>query len=236
MRLRPFFGYFGSKWKLASKYPEPMYRTIIEPFAGSAGYALYHHFGHDVILCDANETVADMWDMLIHSDPSVIESIPDDPRADVSHLTETQRALMGFWFAKAPVAPRKTISPWAEKYPGSSWWGRKIKDRIIEQMPYISTWSIVKGDYRELDNIEATWYIDPPYQHHGNMYPKGAKGFDFKALGEWCQSRKGQIIVCEGEGADWLPFRPFHDGKRSTGQNSGVGPSEVIWTNEGDSD
>ena len=35
--LRPFFGYYGGKWRDAVKhYPEPAFETIIEPFAGSA--------------------------------------------------------------------------------------------------------------------------------------------------------------------------------------------------------
>jgi site-specific DNA-adenine methylase len=38
--LRPFFPYYGSKWRAARAYPPPLHRQIVEPFAGSAGYAL----------------------------------------------------------------------------------------------------------------------------------------------------------------------------------------------------
>jgi hypothetical protein len=39
VRLKPFFSYFGAKWRLAPKYPPPLHRTIVELFAGSACYA-----------------------------------------------------------------------------------------------------------------------------------------------------------------------------------------------------
>jgi len=35
------FSYYGSKSKLAQHYPTPKYDTIVEPFAGAAGYSLY---------------------------------------------------------------------------------------------------------------------------------------------------------------------------------------------------
>lgn len=43
MILRPFFTYFGAKWRAAPHYPPPTHPTVIEPFAGAAGYALRHH-------------------------------------------------------------------------------------------------------------------------------------------------------------------------------------------------
>lgn len=39
-KLKPFFTYFGGKYRIAPRYPKPQYNTIIEPFAGSAGYSL----------------------------------------------------------------------------------------------------------------------------------------------------------------------------------------------------
>ena len=48
------------------------------------------------------------------------------------------------------------------------------------------------------------------------------------ALSEWCRSRRGQVMVCENEGARWLPFRPF----RSIQSTSNGVSREVIWTND----
>ena len=42
MMLHPFFSYFGSKYRLAKCYPQPQCDEIVEPFAGSAGYALLY--------------------------------------------------------------------------------------------------------------------------------------------------------------------------------------------------
>jgi hypothetical protein len=48
--VRPFFGYYGGKWRDSVKhYPKPQFETIIEPFAGSAGYSL-RYASHNVRL------------------------------------------------------------------------------------------------------------------------------------------------------------------------------------------
>ena len=36
-KLKPFFTYYGGKYRAAPKYPEPVHGSIVEPFAGSAG-------------------------------------------------------------------------------------------------------------------------------------------------------------------------------------------------------
>ena len=55
---------------------------------------------------------------------------------------------------------------------------------------------------------EASWFVDPPYQNQGKHYHYGPENVDFAMLGNWCRTRLGQVIVCENEGADWLPFTP----------------------------
>jgi hypothetical protein len=37
--LKPFFNYYGGKWRVARRYAPPEHDLIIEPFAGAAGYA-----------------------------------------------------------------------------------------------------------------------------------------------------------------------------------------------------
>ena len=41
--MKPFFRYYGGKWRDCAKYPPPQFDTIVEPFAGSAGYSVRHH-------------------------------------------------------------------------------------------------------------------------------------------------------------------------------------------------
>lgn len=63
-KLHPFWTYFGGKYRLGIKYPPPTYNTIIEPFAGAAGYAL-NYSERNVILCDLNPIIAGIWKYLI---------------------------------------------------------------------------------------------------------------------------------------------------------------------------
>ena len=49
---------------------------------------------------------------------------------------------------------------------------------------------------------------------------------DYSALADWCHSRKGQVIVCENEGADWLPFERLCE---QVGANRAKRSMEVIW-------
>ena len=44
----PLFKWFGSKWSASKHYPRPLYDTIVEPFAGGAGYAPFVPFRRSV--------------------------------------------------------------------------------------------------------------------------------------------------------------------------------------------
>jgi len=57
-------------------------------------------------------------------------------------------------------------------------------------------------------------------------YVHNAKGIDFNHLAGWSMDRKGQVIVCEALGADWLPFKPF-----VTQRTNKKMSTEVIWSN-----
>src|SRR5947208_2052595 len=78
-----------------------------------------------------------------------------------------------------------------------------LKSKLLEIIPRLRTWTLSSRSYEELPDIEATWFIDPPYNN-----PAGGKyavnDIDYQHLAEWCRSRRGQIIVCENAGADWL--------------------------------
>ena len=87
---------------------------------------------------------------------------------------------------------------------------------------------IRQGDYRDAPDMEATWFIDPPYQHHGSRYYHGSSGIDYPRLAEWAQSRTGQVIVCEASPADWLPFVPFVTQQSLTGAVM----TELIWESD----
>jgi hypothetical protein len=66
---------------------------------------------------------------------------------------------------------------------------------------------------------------DPPYVEMWHHYIHSQ--VDYSALGTWCRERRGQVTVCEAEGASWLPFRRF--GAVKGGPARGTS-QEVIWT------
>lgn len=113
--------------------------------------------------------------------------------------------------------------------PGS-FWGARVRETLAAQVECIRHWRIYNCSYEDCPDVgPATWFIDPPYQRAGKHYAYGSEGIDFDALGGWCRSRTGQVIVCENDGADWLPFRHLADVKTT---RAGYRSKEVIWTNE----
>jgi 16S rRNA G966 N2-methylase RsmD len=113
--------------------------------------------------------------------------------------------------------------------PKSSW-GPEIRERIASQVEGIRHWKVLETDWWRAPDIEATWFVDPPYHRSGKHYKY--RDIDYTALGIWCRARKGQTIVCEQDGADWLPFRQHKDAKGCTGKGGTRRTAEVVWTNE----
>ncbi len=230
--LRPFFCYYGGKWRAAPKYQQPIHDTLIEPFAGSAGYSC-RNYTKKVILYDLDPVIAGVWDYLINTTSEEILSLPTTiTHIDNMNLTQEQRWLIGFWLNKAGTSPGKSPSMWMRDYPcPGAWWGEIIRKRIADQLPYIKHWKIYNQSYDTAPDIEATWFIDPPYDNSA-----GAKyNFKFKAypeLAEFCKSRKGQAIVCEQEGATWLPFQFFSEIKSAEGKRGKSKSREAVWYNQ----
>lgn len=73
--LRPFWRYYGAKWRIAPRYPAPRHRTIVEPFAGAAGYSLRYP-DRDVILVEKYHVIAEIWRWLIAATPDEVRAIP----------------------------------------------------------------------------------------------------------------------------------------------------------------
>lgn len=230
--LYPFFCYFGGKWRAAKRYPQPRYQHIIEPFAGAAGYSLrYPHL--NVTLYDLDTAIYGMWDYLIRASENDIRSLP----LDVQHVNDLNicqeaRWLIGFWLNKAAATPHLTPSAWMRSgIRPNSYWGEVIRERIASQVSKIKHWKVINKSYEEADGVEATWFIDPPYQGEcGRRYRCRIE--DYAKLGSWCCGRKGQVIVCERAGAEWLPFQTFHTIKATPGSRRKSYSEEVIWTKE----
>lgn len=245
--LRPLFSFYGAKWRLAPKYPAPRFPSIVEPFAGSAGYSCRYHAA-DVTLVERDPIIAGVWRFLVGSTASDIRALPLlDDGADAADLPVCQEArwLIGFWLNKATSAPRRHLSKWG-RYPGKrdDFWGEAVRERIASTVHLVAHWRIIEGDYTAAPNKPATWFIDPPYVGNarvskwtgdgpdvtvpvGDRYRFGTRRIDFDALGSWCRTRRGQVIACENVGATWLPFRPFFDAKVARGTSR-----EAVWLSD----
>ena len=219
------FSYYGSKSKLVDLYPAPKHGKIIEPFAGSARYAL-KYFDRDVLIVDAYEVVVKIWHYLQQASEADILGLPNltyKQSTDDYNLSEGERLLLGFLVARGSRRPAKVVQKFSSV--------EQDKKRIAKGLYKIRHWEIELGSYENIPNQQATWFIDPPYQNVGkagyNVNERG-KAIDFPALGEWCKQREGQAIVCEVTTADWLPFAPL---KEQRGQK--LTSTEAVWCNDG---
>ena len=244
MSLRPFWQYYGGKWRSVPRYPRPLHHTIIEPFAGAAGYATRYH-KRRIILVEKYPRIARLWRYLIRVSASEIMSLPVDiDTVEDLKACEEARDLVGFWMNTGASRPCKTLSKWGRQRaindPNNTiFWGEKARARIAHQVDQIRHWTVIEGDSTTSPDIKASWFIDPPYQDKGCHYVCGSSGIDFEALGQWCKSRQGQVIVCEGPGAQWLPFKALFDlSTARSKQGQAIKRTEMIWTsgclNQGD--
>jgi len=192
------FYYFGRKGRLAPYYPAPVYDTVIEPFAGSMAYTL-HHRPQWATGIEIDEAVVRSWEWITNLAPSTIAEIYEPAVGErVNHRWKmmaagshgTSRAESYLWTERMArdLAKQKRLAARHSTYAS-----RHVQYRL--------------GDYRDAPDVEATWFIDPPYQHVRRGYERDA--IDYAELADWCLSRRGQLIVCEQAGADWLPFTPL---------------------------
>ena len=227
------FYYYGAKSRYAGRYHPPQHRIVVEPFAGSAGYAVYHLVRGNIdgaILIEKDPRVVELWHRLLRMTPAEVLALK--PPGHGHYTTD---------FLWMTLAASNALA----KIPGYGFSGRakaaadKMLTRIAKMLPHVQgKVIIIEGDYAEKSpDIEATWFIDPPYQStglhpisRGNGYAKGCdtRSMDYTALAEWCRTRRGQTIVCEYEGADWLPFYPLHNGYNSIGDKH---VTEAVWEN-----
>jgi len=243
---RSILNYFGSKVSTAHKYPWPKHDTIIEPFCGGAGYSLCH-WERKVQLYDLNPDVVRAWQYVISSTPEEILQLPliePGQRVDELDCCDEARLLIGFSVQAACAnAPCQVLSAgWKEhngkpQHHDAGWatlWGETRRQRVAEVAANVKHWTVGLLPYASLPNVKSTWFVDPPYQDAGRNYPFGSDRINYQHLADWCRSRRGQVIVCENEGADWLPFVPFIRGKRGATFDEGKTRrrTEVIWCSD----
>ena len=208
------FYYYGRKKQLSRYYPTANYGTIIEPFAGAAAYSCYgNNWQKNVILIEKDEQVAAIWQWLIHSATSEeILAMPDLQIGEkTSNFLHIIHAVTKMAFHYKTI---KTTAVLARNWEIS-------KRMMAKNLHKVKHWTIICGDYHDAPDIEATWFIDPPYRLDPGMgYKYGSDRMDYPELAGWIAQRKGDVIACEGEYGDYLPFRPLITLKGVAGKRS----------------
>lgn len=231
MKLKPFFCFYGGKWRAVPRYPSPEYSHLVEPFAGAAGYAT-RYFDRDVHLFDVDPVIAGLWNYLIHVPASDVRKLPLlIEHVDLLRCCQEAKWLIGFWLNKGSSTPKNVPSKWMrDGTRPNSYWGEAIRDRIALQVEHIRHWRVTNTSYADGPNQAATWFIDPPYSTPAGSHYKHVLT-DYASLAQWCRTRRGQVIVCEQKGADWLPFKHLQDQRSTPGAHRTSSYSaEVIWT------
>lgn len=213
------FYYYGRKKQLAKYYPAPAFDTIIEPFAGAAAYSLFQdNWKKKVILIEKDPKVFDIWDWLINqATVEDIKKLPElkvgDRSSEFLHIIHAA-TKMAFHFRTIKVTPVLE----------RNW---EISRRVmLDNLYKIKHWVVINGDYTEAPDVEATWFIDPPYKGDAGMgYRFSSNMIDYSQLALWAKSRKGEVIFCEGAEGDYLPFKPLVDLKGVAGKVS----KEVVY-------
>jgi hypothetical protein len=225
------WSYYGSKNKISKFYPLPKYGLIIEPFAGAGWYSVLHR-NKSVLLNEKYDVVYDIWNWLINdATPDAILKYTDFYAGqDISQmdLNKQHKDLVGFCINRGSTSPKNIVQKWSCQIATKPTWASTTSfslKRIAKLLPEIKHWKCQLGDYRNLPDVEATWFIDPPYQFGGKHY--SVSNVDYSDLADWCKTRKGQVIVCENTKADWLPFVALTE---ITGQRGKT--TEAVWLNE----
>jgi site-specific DNA-adenine methylase len=259
MQIKALFKYFGSKGDSARDYPDPLPgMPLIEPFAGSAGYARLH-WDLPVFLVDIDPGLIACWKYIQQADPEELfallridlqagQTISDLPiPAEAKYLirswqrvgrntTDTISKWGTPYLRYLSALPKITQEMGPEEsakilqtYMASGMWGERIICRILAERPKFQHWKFACGSYQKIPNTRGTWFIDPPYRGNVGGYNAGPDGIDFRDLRDWCLSREGLVIVCEQEGADWLPFEPLAKNRNRTKGDRTDAKMEMIW-------
>jgi hypothetical protein len=242
--VRQFFKHFGSKARLAKELPPPRFKTIIEPFAGSAAYSVQHATpAHDVLLFDTDERVCIVWDYLIHASAADIMRLPVDhflAGGDIRdlNLPRPEYLLIQRWLSISGTHSHRLapclLKDHQEREQGGIW-SHRVRALVASQVDQIRHWKIKQAPYDSAPSIEAHWHIDPPYQANAHGFQEyKCEAPDYVKLGDWCKSRRGDITVHEQHGATWLPFQTLKS-KHSTNrtmEGERIMAHEVYWTNE----
>ena len=216
------FSYYGSKSKIVDMYPTPKFDKIIEPFAGSARYSL-RFWQKDILLVDKYQMIVDVWHYLQNASPNDILKLPQINTGDNIlnyNLSKDEFNFVILLLQQGTIGGTKAYEWGVKNY-------KQSLERISRNLFKIKHWTIKQGDYIDIENQNATWFVDAPYEFGGHKYKHSNKHIDFMQLKNFCNTRNGQVIVCENTKATWMSFKPLK-------QMQGIKfkTIEAIWSNQ----
>jgi hypothetical protein len=216
-KISPLFKWFGSKWSSAKKYPCPDHPTIIEPFAGSAGYSL-NYAERNIVLWEDDQNLFQLWNWLINQATTddilkIPVNLPVGTNILKLQLSKGQALLLKHWQRTNNVGDCWTISSWGN-LPGQ--WTRNTRARVADEVHAIKHWKLDRPIHY-IDKA-VTWFIDPPYLYN-YQYSNDLDDFNHQALDSLVQTiaKESLVIVCEarrksdGKIPDYLPFQSSHE-------------------------
>ena len=230
------FYYYGAKHRLSRYYPEPRHRTIVEPFAGAAGYAMYWLEKRPELraaLVEKDPRVAATWRRILDAKVSELEALRPP---NVGDFTTDFLAMTAAASNATGTLKRMRFTPRAAKE-----FERMVRRVVRVKKAIDGRVTVIEGDYATAPDMRATWFVDPPYQptRSAGKTPRGggmgyaracnSKTIDYAALAKFCKSRRGQVIACEYLTADWLEFQPLRQNQDAHGRKY----TEGVWTNDG---
>src|SRR5687768_15867260 len=109
------WSYYGAKTNIVHLYPPPKYGKIIEPFAGTARYAL-KYWDREILIVDKYEVLIRIWKWLQQCSPKDVLGLPRYKKGDhvdkFKFECDEAKWLCGFLMNKGLESPRLTASSW----------------------------------------------------------------------------------------------------------------------------
>lgn len=208
------FYYFGRKARLAPLYPAPEHPLVIEPFAGSMAYT-FHYRPAAALGIDANSDLVRVWKEVVGMTPEEILAYPEPALGE---------RVCDRWSMLAAGSHGTAVASsylWTERMSRDLRKQKRLAARLRDYADVAIEYR--HGNFDFAPAVEATWFIDPPYQKVGRGY--GGERLDYAALAEFVMTRRGLVVVCEQMGADWLPFAPLAEIKGTTNKRT----TEVVF-------
>ena len=153
-----------------------MYEMIIEPFAGAAWYSATYP-EKKIVLNEKYESLYRLWNWLIkeatREELLVNRNFYVGERVDGLGLCQEHKDLIGFCINRGSSSPRNVVQRWSCQVQSKPDWASTTFHKlgeIADNLEKIRHWEVRLGDYSDLENTEATWFIDPPYQFGGEHY------------------------------------------------------------------